>query len=290
MRKLLPPLLIAPALLLGSHLAPAGATLPSMVESGHEQANVAVQAPFTLATFNVLGHSHTAPGGNKSGFESGTTRIRLAVEALNGHDVDVVGFQEFEEIQRDAFLDEVRGAWGVWHEDDRNVRNSIAWRKSTFDFVRGETILIPYFLGALREMPYVLLEHKASGQQMWFANFHLPANSGRPGNEEAYRDQGTQKHIDLAHELRNTGQAVFFTGDMNEKEEYFCTFTANGDMHASNGGSNDGGRCLPPQRPNRTRIDWIFGSQGAQFSDYFVDESALVQRISDHPLVLARVY
>jgi endonuclease/exonuclease/phosphatase family metal-dependent hydrolase len=83
---------------------------------------------------------------------------------------------------------------------------------------------------------------------------------------------------------------VFITGDMNEREEYFCAMTRNGDMHAANGGSNTGGECRPPRLPNRTRIDWILGSGGAEFSDYVADESMQSSMISDHPLVVARVH
>ncbi len=281
MRRLLPALLVVPALLLG--LNPASAV--ETEEYNHR--NVAVQDTFTLATFNVLGDSHTEPGGSKAAYADGPTRMRWAIRAMNRQGVQVVGFQEFQPRQKTVFLRRVGNLWDVW-SGSKITDNSIAWRTDLFEFVRGETILIPYFHGTLRPMPIVLLRSKDTGQQMYFANFHNPANTSRPGDEEVWRDEATRKQIDMVHRLRNDGVAVFVTGDMNEREEYFCKFTANHEMHAANGGSNTD-KCLPPQRPDRTRIDWIFGSTGTEFTDYRADESPLVQRTTDHPLVVARV-
>jgi len=290
MRRFIPTTL---ALLLGASLALASATATTTVSTvdafapaPHGHVDVPVRDPFVLASFNVLGYAHTPPG---SGYQDGETRMRRALEALRSYSVDVVGFQEFEPRQKAVFLDEVNNSWGVFSGSDI-TRDSIAWNKREFEFVSGEAIMIPYFDGKLKPMPVVLLRSQATGQKMYFANFHLPASSRRRGSMEGARDRGTSKQIELAHRLRNQRVPVFITGDMNETEEYFCKMTRNGDMHAANGGSNTGGDCRPPRLPNRTRIDWILGSGGAEFSDYVADESMQSSMISDHPLVVARVH
>ena len=37
------------------------------------------------------------------------------------------------------------------------------------------------------------------------------------------------------------------------------------------------------------RIDWIFGSEGVEFSAYAAMRGGLLDKATDHPLVLARV-
>ena len=51
---------------------------------------------FRAASFNVLGADHTAPGGNRKGWESGVVRMDRVVTLLGQQELDVVGFQEFQ--------------------------------------------------------------------------------------------------------------------------------------------------------------------------------------------------
>ena len=57
-------------------------------------------------------------------------------------------------------------------------------------------------------------------------------------------------------------------------------------MIAARGGTNNG-RCRPDDP--RT-IDWIFGSQGVEFTGYVEDHGPLVRRTTDHPVVTASVH
>ena len=57
-------------------------------------------------------------------------------------------------------------------------------------------------------------------------------------------------------------------------------------MIAARGGTNNG-RCLAG-RPRA--VDWIFGSQGVEFTGYFEDRSRLVDLTTDHPVLVARVH
>ena len=52
------------------------------------------------------------------------------------------------------------------------------------------------------------------------------------------------------------------------------------------GGTNNG-HCRPDDP--RT-IDWIFGSQGVEFTGYVEDHGPLVRRATDHPVVTASVH
>ncbi len=48
-----------------------------------------------VASFNVLGHSHTTSGGNKPWMASGPARTQGMVALLRRHRVDVAGLQEY---------------------------------------------------------------------------------------------------------------------------------------------------------------------------------------------------
>ena len=245
---------------------------------------------FRVSTFNVLGASHTRKGGNKGTRPSGSARMGWAVQLLEKHAVDVVGFQEYEPEQHFQFRRLVGRGWQVFpgpHPARGAIRQSIAWRTDTWDLVSTDTVAVPYFRGKLIPMPVVLLANKATGQQMYVANFHNPATTGQYGRNEVWRDRATQIEIDLVNRLhRSTGLPVIVTGDMNERDEYFCKMTSQAPMIAANGGSNVGGVCVAP-RPSV--IDWMFATRGVTFSDYVRDVSPLVRRASDHPMFAATV-
>ncbi len=240
---------------------------------------------FTVASFNLLGTSHTRPGGHSSKLASGPTRMRAQLGLLDEHGVDVVGLQELQLPQWNV-LAERNDEWGVHPggPDRHSVQNSVAWRRSVFTLVETHAIEIPYFFGRAREMPYVLLEHITSGQRVWVATFHNPADVF--GTAERWRATALRRESRLARRLAKTPYPVIFTGDMNERETYFCGLTAVTDLRSANGGSNAGGKCRPP---SPTRIDWIFGTSWLTFTEYTEDDSPAVARTSDHPLLVATV-
>lgn len=239
---------------------------------------------FTLASFNVLGDSHTVHGGNRPGWADSTTRMQWAVELLGQHGVDLVGFQEFQPPQAADFLQMTGGTWDVY-STPRTTANAVAWKRSKFTLVSGRTIAIPYFNGRMEQMPVVRLRSTASGQELYLANFHNPASTVRYPGSQKWRDEATRREIALVEELRPTGIPILITGDMNEREEFFCRFTASGFMHAAGGGST-GSRCEPP---DNIGVDWIFGSEDITFSGHTMDRSALVRGATDHPLVVSEV-
>jgi hypothetical protein len=237
---------------------------------------------FVISSFNVLGSSHTSGSGKRPGMASGRTRAAFAASLIRRHGSDVVGFQELQGdqlavMQRRTGMDFYPG----FSMRGRDTENSIGWRRDTWVAVEKRTVTIPYFNGNGRPMPYVRLRSIDTGIEAWFANFHNPADTSRYHHQQRHRDRATAIEIALANRLlRETGLPVFVTGDMNERDSYFCRMTS----AAARGGSNSGG-CRPG---NPRAVDWIFGSQGVDFTGYFEDRSRLVDRTTDHPVVVAR--
>jgi endonuclease/exonuclease/phosphatase family metal-dependent hydrolase len=246
---------------------------------------------FRVTSFNILGSSHTAAGGSKSRMASGKVRAGYTVRLLDNQTIDVAGLQEvqvsqFEEIKR------LRGSTWDAHPGraltNWDTHNSLLWRTSVWERVEARTVAIPYFRGKKLQMPYVLLRHRTTGQQVWFANFHNPASSKKKkrGDQSHWRAVATSIQKALALQLRATGHPVVFTGDMNEKKVYFCRFTKGTAMKAANGGSNGSAGCRPP---TRMRIDWIFGSKELRFSGYKDLRTPLVRKTSDHAMIVSQV-
>jgi endonuclease/exonuclease/phosphatase family metal-dependent hydrolase len=243
---------------------------------------------FVISSFNVLGDSHTGRGGTHARYAPGRTRIRWAADLLSQRGVDVVGLQEFQVPQLREFQQVAGGTYDVYPGSSlgsAGAENSIAWRRDIWDRLKAWTVSIPYFNGRPRPMPVVLLQSRTTGLRAYFANFHNPADTGQYRHQQRFRDRATDLQIGLVHQLLADGYPVFVTGDMNEREEYFCRMTASTPAVAANGGSNDG----PCQPPHPMDIDWIFGAGNVAFSNYLADRGPLVRRTTDHYVVSASV-
>ena len=238
---------------------------------------------FQVATYNVLGDSHTGPGGNKPGFPDGGPRMDMSIAALRSNGIDVVGFQEFEQSQHGMFTSRA-GEYSLYPGmslGNKSVRFNIAWRSDVFRLVEAHTLSIPYAGGSRIAMPVVLLESISTGRRAWFANFHNPADTPNLGNNARWRAEAAA--IEVAHltQLHQAdGTPVIATGDYNERAEIFCRFTAGGVFSAAAGGSSAGG-CSPPPS---MQVDWIFGSTGVAFAGYSVTGTG---QASDHSMVHA---
>ncbi len=242
-------------------------------------------AEFSISSFNILGSNHTAKGGESPGMASGPQRMGGVLAILAAHNVSVVGMQEMRPDQRSAFNSRA-GGWSLYpglQMGRQAGENSLAWRDDTWELVDTNLINIPYFKGRQRPMPYIVLNHKATGIKAYFSTFHNPADVYGPS--QRYRTEATNREIGLFNRLEGTGLPQFVTGDMNEYQEYFCRVTGATRLIAAGGGSNSGG-CRPP---SPRVIDWIFGSPGVEFSNYTVDRSSLVRRTTDHPVIVTDV-
>ncbi|MFN3431080.1 MAG: endonuclease/exonuclease/phosphatase family protein [Candidatus Sericytochromatia bacterium] len=274
----------------GSWLSPAPSPTPSPTpnpQQPNQPKPPKGTTEFVISSFNVLGSSHTVPGrSERPGMATGVQRIRQAAQLLDQHKVDVVGFQEFQGDQFKEFQKVAGDKYGVYpgfQLGRKEVVNSIAWRKDTWEMVKPGHIEIPYFDGHERKMPVVLLRNKKTGQEAYFSNFHNPASTKKQGDHEKWRDKAMALQIDLVNRLeRETGKPVFVTGDMNEREEYYHGMTSKTDMVSASAPNG--------KTPKKMNIDWIFGleSKGVSFSDYRVDRGALVKKTTDHPMIVAK--
>lgn len=241
-----------------------------------------------VSTFNVLGASHTAPGGDRKGWETGVVRMGYAVRLIDEHALEIIGFQELQKPQWNTFLDLTDGDFTTFPGDlygTAAMQNSIAWRTADWTLVSTRMIPVPYFDGNIIRKPLVLLQHNVTGQQVYVFNTHNPSDTR--GDAQKWRDEAVRIQIDLVNDLRATSPEipVLFTGDMNDREKFFCPIVRNTDLEAANGGSvTADGTCRPPVP---TRIDWILGTSDVAWTGYTALDEGLVNKTTDHPLFWA---
>ncbi len=236
--------------------------------------------PFTfqVGTLNVLGSQHTR---GSRGYGPGTVRTGRAAGVVLSRGIDLLGLQEVQDDQLNVLYNQL-GGFGIWPGrglGNNGVRLQIAYRTALFELVDTGYITTRFDFQT-RPIPYVLLRDRVTGGEFWVVTIH---NS--PRTQEADRDSATAAEIALFNRLRGTGRPVIVTGDMNEKEEWFCKVATGAGMVAANGGSGAGGCSLPP---GPLRIDWIMGGGGVDFSGYVQDPSTLAG-ITDHYFVHSTV-
>lgn len=245
---------------------------------------------FRMATFNALGSSHTRKGAShRRPKASGPARTARAGQYVLDNDIDLIGFQEMQGDQRNAFMGATGGRYGLYPGNalrSMDGENSIAYRLDTWELVKADSIPIPYFGGRPRNMPVLLLRNKQTGITAYFTNFHNPADTGQFGKQGRWRAAATSREAALFGELRSQGLPLFVTGDMNDQQSWFCAVAGPGDLRAAAGG--EGARAGCSVAPG-FRIDWIAGSHDVTFSNYREDRSGLVDWMTDHPVVITDV-
>ena len=238
-----------------------------------------------VASFNVLGASHTRSGGR---FATAAVRMPKEWNLIQRYRTDVVGFQELQDEQAAQFMSLSGGQFESFHWRGRpdgpgDTDNSIAWRTSTMELVSTDTYDIPYFGGNIRHVPIVLLRQKATGRTAYFLNVHNPADVQGPA--QRWRNQAVAIEKAKIVELRQTGRPVFLTGDFNDRQEAFCPLTANKLSISPNSVPNYA--CAYPRQSS---IDWIFAAGQTRFSYFVRDTSTQSSNISDHPFVFTRAH
>jgi hypothetical protein len=247
-------------------------------------------ANFRLASLNLLGAGHTAPGGNRPGWASGYTRMGWAFDLINKERLDVVGFQEMQGPQFRRFRELEGQDFGIYPGNALTtaaMANSIAWRKREWRLLQARTILIPYFDGHEIRMPYVLLRNVDTGRRAWFFNTHNPADAHGPA--QRWRDKGFRIEANLVNRLRTNDPTVpvFSTGDKNDREQYFCPVVRLTELEAANGGSSEAGEgCTPP---SAMRVDWVTGTEDVTFTAYEASTETIEKKITDHALIMGTV-
>lgn len=289
---------VAAALGAGILTSPSSASASDSVAVGpaadRSSVGAAGSTTFRVATFNVLGNSHTTKHGDKPNRPSGTKRMAWTVQALNASRPSIVGFQEMERIQYGVFKSLTGNTYGTYPGDDPDqlvVANNIAWRNDTWRLMSATTFTAPYFHGKLSRRPLVLLQNVHTGQEVYVMNTHNPANVR--GDALQWRNQAVAVEAALITRLRSTHPdiPVLFTGDMNDWRNFYCPITAKAPVHAAYGGTHAFAPtdvCTPPKFANKDvnhePIDWIVGTPDVTFSGATQIKDTVVAQASDHPL------
>ncbi len=247
------------------------------------QAQARASQPFTVrvGSFNVLGSQHTAPGGDRRRFPPASVRSPGAADLIARHGVDIVGTQELQSDQLAALQSRTGmsafpgNAWGSAETD-----NSILYDPNRFEYVDGDSFTIP-FMGRPRPQPILKLRELATGREFYVVNTHPSAGGGRYLSE---RRSGQSTLVGVVNQLRATGLPVLVTGDMNDRELFYCNVMPQTGMTAPHGGSYASG-CQPPPQP--IPVDWVVGGGPISWSSYWRDTTAVSRRISDHMFISA---
>ncbi|MCW2853593.1 MAG: Type phosphodiesterase / nucleotide pyrophosphatase [Nocardioides sp.] len=279
---------VAAALVLGVSTDQPDGEPPSASQAAAER-RAGVTA-FQVASFNVLGHSHTRPGGNRPGWESGPQRMRYATQLLESSGIDLVGFQEFEPQQYNAFVKLMGSRWSIAPGLDapgEAQSKAIAWRTADWTLVSSTTFMSPYFGGQMQARPLIQLRHNVTGQLVWVMNTHNPANTR--GNAQKHRDQAERIQANLVNTLRRQSPdvPVILLGDMNDRERFYCPVTYLSELESASGGYHEdvpGGACQPTKP---LEVDWVMGTAPIYWSGYSTLKKGLIQKTTDHPLVWA---
>ncbi len=242
----------------------------------------AASAPFTvrIGSFNVLGSQHTAPGGDRTRYPPASTRTAGAAGVVADHGVDILGTQELQADQlRDLQNRTGMAAWPgtAWGENETD--NSILYDPGVFEVVSGRSFTIT-FMGSSHPQPIVRFRHLATGREFYVVNTHPSAGGGSYATE---RRNGQAALVGVVNDLESEGLPVMVTGDMNDREAFYCNVVPPTGMVAPNGGSYSGG-CQPP--PSPLPVDWVAGT-GVTWSSYWRDTSPVTRKISDHFFISA---
>nr|WP_246416526.1 endonuclease/exonuclease/phosphatase family protein [Nocardioides luti] len=233
-----------------------------------------------IGTFNVLGSQHSVKGGDKPNYPPASVRTARTADLIAQHGVRVLGTQELQDDQlrdlqaRTGFAAYPGFSWGTLETD-----NSILYDPDLYEFVSGSKFTIT-FVGRPRPQPILRLRDRGTGREFYVVNTHPSPGGGRALAE---RRRAQAITVGVIKQLKASGLPVFATGDMNDRQEFYCQVVTPAQMTAPNGGSTAGG-CHPPPMP--MPVDWVVGS-GATWSSYWRDVRTTEQKISDHIFVSA---
>ena len=171
--------------------------------------------PVRIATYNVLGASHTP----STGPESWRNRIKKSADLIRNGSFTVIGLQELEPVQRTRLMELLGDDWGIspdqatfGNSPEVDARNSIIWDKRLVEAIDQSNLDMPaYFDGNRKQIPLVRFQMVESGELFNVANTHDPA-------KKQYAEQrllNAQQHAADADRLVAEGIPLFFTGDFN---------------------------------------------------------------------------
>jgi len=270
--------------------------LASISIAGQEGAG----SPVKVASFNVLGASHT--GGD------GDARQRSNNQYIREQGFDIVGFQELQISQRKIVIDELGGDYAIYPDpgtDNKGHRteNSIIWKKSRFSKVAaGTNNNYYYFEGNPLHVPWVKLQDSSTGQMFIVQNTHDPADTKDHPNNTHWRELDAELHLADAKKWVDDGLPVFMTGDFNSgyvprpdvdvlngsviprDRLPYCIMTDGGTLRDSyDAWKGNSGKCPTTNLSGRI-IDHVYVSADIKVNNSVVDTSQKNKRDTDHPV------
>jgi hypothetical protein len=231
---------------------------------------------FGIGTLNWRGASHYTKNPHP-GERPYDERVPNLVTKIGASAASIIGFQEFEPPQAQAFLNANDGAWAIVKGKNGggtpSTANAIAYQPGAWRVGEIRYVSIRYG-GPMIQIPLVRFASTSDLGSIWVLNTHNPA--GAVGGTDAMRDAAVRSEAQALKELRASepNTPLFLTGDMNDKGRFkrlFLSLTGEGWGTAN---------------PSDKQIDWIMGS-GVTFTGTVVDQSTndRAHRYTDHPFV-----
>ncbi|UUW92500.1 endonuclease/exonuclease/phosphatase family protein [Pimelobacter simplex] len=269
----LPLVLIAPLMLL--LLGTGNASIEAVRAACATGASGSGSGSFGIGTLNWRGASHYTknphPGERPYG-----ERVPNMVSKIGASGASIIGFQEFEPPQAQAFLRATNGTWRIvagQRQGHRSTADAIAYQPGvwTVDEVRHVSIR---YGGPMIQVPLVRFTSTVGGS-VWVLNAHNPANA--VGGTKVMRDAAVRAEATALRQLQASDHdtALFLVGDMNDKARFKRLFLS----VAGPGWSS--------ANPTDQQIDWILGGPAVTFSGTVVDRSTndRAHNYTDHPFV-----
>jgi hypothetical protein len=231
---------------------------------------------FGIGTLNWRGASHydknAHPGERPYG-----ERVPNMVTKIGASGASIIGFQEFEPPQAQAFLDATRGQWDIVRgsaHGQPDTRDAIAYQPASWTVAETRFVSISYG-GPMVEIPLVRFSSTSGLGDVWVLNTHNPADV--VNGSDAIRDSAIRAEAQALRQQQTADPKtpLLFTGDMNDRARFrqlFLSLVGTG-WSAAN--------------PSDGQIDWIMGSPSVSFANTVVDQSTNDQahNYTDHPFV-----
>jgi endonuclease/exonuclease/phosphatase family metal-dependent hydrolase len=230
---------------------------------------------FGIGTLNWRGASHYKKNPHP-GEQPYSTRVPNMVAKINASGASIIGFQEFEPPQAQAFLDATHGQWALARgrvHGHADARDAIAYQPSAWTVAETRYVQINYG-GTPEDIPLVRFSSTTGIGDVWVLNTHNPADVVNGSN--ALRDSAVRAEAKALRQQQASDPAtpLFLTGDMNDKARFKQLF-----LSLAPGWST--------ANPTAKQIDWIMGSPGVTFTGTVVDRSTNdnAHAYTDHPFV-----
>ncbi|GAA4127676.1 hypothetical protein GCM10022215_38400 [Nocardioides fonticola] len=269
----LPLLLMAPLMLL--FLGMGNANIAA-VQAACGTAATSPGGMFGIGTLNWRGASHYKSNPHP-GEQPYAVRVPNMVAKIGASGASIIGFQEFESVQAQAFLNATHGAWAIvkGHAHGKPATaDSIAYQPGVWTVAEVRYVAIKYG-GPTVQIPLVRFTSTKGLGSIWVLNTHNPADVVN-GND-AMRDDAVRAEANALRQLQTSEPTtpLFLTGDMNDKARFKNLFLTTAGSGWSSANTDD------------NQIDWIMGSPTVTFSGTVVDQSTKdnAHDYTDHPFV-----